>query len=935
MEHPLRFLLLEDSPTDAQLIADVLASDGLRVTLERVEDRAAFETALLDPGFDLILSDYCLPSFDGLTALALARERCPDLPFILVSGTLGEETAIESLRAGASDYVLKQRLSRLGPVVRRALKEAAEHRQHQAAEAALRETQSLYQTLVEQLPQCVFCKDPEGRFTFVNGRFCEQTGLSPDQVLGQTDFDLFAPELAAKYHQDDLRVMASGQVWTGVEHHHFPAAQGERIVEVVKWPLRASAGHVIGVQGMFWDVTEREQAAEALRASEYRLNQAERLARVGSWTSELTPAGDGSRHRLVWSDETYRIFGHKPGSIPVTHERFLEQVHPQDRAPLAAAVQEALRTQQPYRIEHRVVRPDGSERLVLEQAEVVCDPTTGQPARLMGTVQDITEPRAAEERLRNLARAVEQCPVSIVITDRAGNIEFVNPKFTRVTGYAAAEVLGRNPRLLKSGDMPAETYRRLWETVLAGEEWRGEFHNRRKDGTLFWELASISPVRGPDGEITHLIAVKEDVTEKRLTEAKLLRAQRVESIGSLASGIAHDLNNILTPILMCAPLVAGEESAEVRQELAQTIESSAERAVAIVKQLLGFARGKDGQRGSVQMRHLIRDMVKITRETFPKNIQIEEVCGKDLWPVRADATHIHQVLLNLCVNARDAMPAGGRLVLRAENVVLDDHFATMHPQAAAGPHVRLQVQDTGVGIPESVQEHIFESFFTTKGEGEGTGLGLTTVQGIVRDHGGFVSFTSREGRGTTFDIHLPAGPEAQAGQDAPALPVAIPHGQGELVLVVDDEVDIRVANRRVLERHGYRVLIARDGIEALAQFSDHQEEVRAIVTDVMMPQMDGLTLCRVLRRLRPETPVIVSSGGLFGKHGSEALRGLGRLGIQQILHKPHNADLLLLTLADVLRPRRKAPAEPPAAPTAHAASQESAPGTNPRASSAL
>ncbi|MCZ7638871.1 MAG: ATP-binding protein [Verrucomicrobia bacterium] len=296
-------------------------------------------------------------------------------------------------------------------------------------------------------------------------------------------------------------------------------------------------------------------------------------------------------------------------------------------------------------------------------------------------------------------------------------------------------------------------------------------------------------------------------------------------------------------------------------------------------------------------------MVKIARETFPKNIQIEEVCGKDLWPVRADATQIQQVLLNLCVNARDAMPAGGRLVLRADNVVLDDHFATMHPRAAAGPHVRLQVEDTGMGIPESIQDHIFESFFTTKGEGEGTGLGLTTVQGIVRDHGGFISFASREGRGTTFEIHLPAGPEVQSGQEVPTPPVTIPSGRGELVLVVDDEQDIRNANRRVLERHGYQVLVARDGVEALAQFSAHQDEIRAIVTDVMMPQMDGLTLCRVLRRLRPATPIVVSSGGLFGKQGSEALRGLERLGIRHILHKPHNADRLLLTLAELLRDR--------------------------------
>jgi signal transduction histidine kinase/CheY-like chemotaxis protein len=462
--------------------------------------------------------------------------------------------------------------------------------------------------------------------------------------------------------------------------------------------------------------------------------------------------------------------------------------------------------------------------------------------------------------------------------------------------------LGKNPRILKSGETPAVEYQRLWDCISAGQVWHGEFHNRRKDGTLYWERASISPIRNVSGVISHFIAVKEDMTEQKLTQSKLLRAQRVESIGSLASGIAHDLNNILAPILLCAPMLQMEESPGIRKELAQTIESSAQRAVGIVKQLLSFARGKEGQKQPLQLRHLVRDMAKLARETFPRSIQIEECCATDLWPVQADATQLHQVILNLCVNARDAMlDEGGRLTLRAANVTLDEHFVAMHSEASPGPHVRLQVEDTGGGIPENIQEHIFESFFTTKGEDQGTGLGLTTVQGIVKDHRGFITFTSSVGKGTTFEVHLPAAPEADFNPVEAIVANTSLRGQGELILVVDDEQAICDATRRTLEHHGYRVVVAHNGIQGLAEFSAHQNEIRAVVTDFMMPLMDGVTLCRALRALSPSLNLVISSGGLFGKAGTEAQRAFEETGIRHVLHKPHNADLLLRALSEVFQ----------------------------------
>ena len=344
--------------------------------------------------------------------------------------------------------------------------------------------------------------------------------------------------------------------------------------------------------------------------------------------------------------------------------------------------------------------------------------------------------RESETRLRKLARAVDQSPVSIVITDRAGGIEFVNPKFTQVTGYTPEEALGRNPRFLKSGETPAELYRQMWQALLAGQEWRGEFHNKRKDGTLFWESACLSPVRDDAGEITHFIAVKEDLSEKKSLEAQFLRAQRLESVGSLASGIAHDLNNLLAPILMCLPLLQTNPQEEQFQKMLGIIESSVERAVGIIKQLLTFGRGDEERQAPLQPRYLVRDMARIAHETFPRGIAIREAVPHDLWLINGNATQLFQVLLNLCVNARDAMPDGGALTLSGQNIVLDEPFASAHPQIQPGPYVRLEVSDTGGGIPPEIRDRLFDAFFTTKGPDKGTGLGLTTTLGIVKNHGG-------------------------------------------------------------------------------------------------------------------------------------------------------------------------------------------------------
>ena len=324
-------------------------------------------------------------------------------------------------------------------------------------------------------------------------------------------------------------------------------------------------------------------------------------------------------------------------------------------------------------------------------------------------------------------------------------------------------------------------------------------------------------------------------------------------------------------------------------------------------------------------------MAKITQETFPRSIRIESEIPSDLWPVLGNATQLHQVLLNLCINARDAMLGGGRLLLRARNTLLDEHFVAMYAEAHVGPYIQLRVQDTGSGIPDSIRDRIFEPFFSTKDTAKGTGLGLTTVLGIIKDHEGFLGLQSTPGKGTTFDIYLPAKPD-HAAKDERQLVKSLPHrGQGELVLVVDDEPSIVSAIERTLTRHGYQVIHARDGVEGLAQFTSHNLTVRAVLTDLMMPLMDGTTLCRILRRLSPTTPIIVTTGALGGQAGQAVGETLVELGVRQLLQKPHTAETLLSTLYAALHPDDLAASpEPDGSPTEPAAPESSHPlGTKP------
>jgi len=381
--------------------------------------------------------------------------------------------------------------------------------------------------------------------------------------------------------------------------------------------------------------------------------------------------------------------------------------------------------------------------------------------------------------------------------------------------------------------------------------------------------------------------------------SQLLRSQRMESVGRLACGIAHDLNNILTPILLSGFMLRRQLPPEEFEAVLGDVEKSAQRGAALIRQLLTFGRGAGGQRTVVHPESLIRDMQKLIAGTFPKNIIFTSETLQDGWPVTANATEIHQVLLNLCVNARDAMPLGGRLSLEVQDLYLDQTHAEVEGKDGPVPYVCLRVTDTGEGIPPNIVDKIFDPFFTTKELGNGTGLGLSTVMGIVKSHHGFVSLESKVGEGSTFKIYLPAAPDAVEAKDA--LPVQTPKaGNGEMILVVDDETGIRTVLQKTLLHHGYRVVCAEDGMEALTQYARHRNDIKAVVTDIMMPAMDGISMARELKRMDPTLKIIAASGMGSSKGRGDATDELATLGVTTFLHKPYSSGEILAGVSALL-----------------------------------
>ena len=635
------------------------------------------------------------------------------------------------------------------------------------------------------------------------------------------------------------------------------------------------------------EIASRKSGEETLRLSEERF----RLL-VDSLTDYAVMMLDEQGRVVSWNAGAERILGYKAAEIVGRH--FSSFYTPEEIAGgRAAAELKSASKLGRYVEEGWRVRKDGTRFLANITVTAIRD-EAGQLRGFSKVTRDITERRHAQEQIAEQAALLDKARDAIIVRDLEGRILFWNKGAEILYGWDRREAVGQH--VLDVLKIDPKVYEVLSKATLGKGEWHGELQHLTKEGNPLTVEAHTTLIRDNQGNPKSVLGINSDITEKKKIETQFIRAQRMESIGTLAGGIAHDLNNILSPIMISIEILRELSTDPQAGRILETIELSALRGADIVRQVLSFARGLEGSRVEILPRHLIKDIETIIKDTFPRKIRLEYSLPDETWTICGDPTQLHQILLNLCVNARDAIPDGGTLTLAVENAVLDEQYAAMHLQAKAGRYVTFIVSDSGQGIPPAIMEKIFEPFFTTKQLGQGTGLGLSTVMAIVKSHDGFVNVYSEPGKGTTFKVYLPAMDISSDYDIDLTKTVTLPRGNGETILLVDDEVSILAVTSQTLEAFGYRALIAHDGAEAVAIYAQSREKISGVLTDMAMPIMDGATTIRALMRINPAIKIIAASG-LKANEGSNHDP---HPGVKYFLSKPYTAETLLKTLHTLL-----------------------------------
>jgi PAS domain S-box-containing protein len=771
------------------------------------------------------------------------------------------------------------------------------------AEEALKESQALYYSFIEQLPNAVFRKDREGRYVLVNSQFCKLKGLEKENFIGRKPKEVAESEIAVQTKQGHAKeyansgedahelIMRTGEIIEAEEE--YPDIDGSiRYMDVVRMPVFDYQGTVIGTQGIMFDVTERKKAEKALRINEERLNELFEEAPFGYHEmdefgnicavnrAELKMLGFTKEEMIgmpAWRDISdseearKRIFGKLAGKVPPNKNS-----------------------------ERLVVRKDGTSFPALID-DVILRNEEGKITGIRTTLLDITDRKRAEEALRETRDYLENllsfANIPIIVWDPNFKITRFNLAIEKLTGYSIHEVIGKHLEIL----LPLENRKSSLSLIVPTSEGdhliTAEIPILCKNGnvrTLIWSSANIYAADGQT--LVSTIAQGQDITEQKKLQQELLQSQKMESIGTLAGGIAHDFNNILGIILGYASLMEkGTLSPEKFNESLGIIKNAVGRGAALVGQILTFARKTDIVFNPIDVTDLIHELLSMLRQTFPKVITFIEIIGKDIPLISADRIQIHQVMLNLCVNARDAMPNGGTITIKVDKQT-KSQVQEKIPVADQDSYICISMTDTGVGMDEATCRQIFDPFFTTKEKGKGTGLGLSVVYGVIQSHHGFIDVESEVGRGTTFWLYFPIPLASEQSADVSLLTEPFATGGTETILLVEDEKVLIEIVRLLLESNGYKVYIANDGNEAINVYKLHKQEIDLVLTDMGLPGMSGMDVLKKLREINPNVNIVTASG-FFEQDVKSKLTAYGAKGFIQ---KPYTPDVVLKKIREVL-----------------------------------
>ena len=860
----LRVLMIVRSDAEAGRLGRHLRRDGLTLRSTRARTVEAARNLLAKPGWDIVI---CVAGAAGEPAerlAALCREAGCGQPAILILAASERMRAGELIRAGFADVVPEDNLARLGPAIEREVRRTQERQDSRRVEDDLQQSDVRFRSLFEATNEGLIVHRMLKPLA-ANPAAAKLFGFDTVEellALGSIE-SLLAPEereRVKRYSRERLhRRPAPPEYEVRCLTNNGKELWLTNRAFVIDWPGGPA------VCATLFDISRRKRDEARLVASEAHLLQAQRLGRLCHWSVEL------ARGAFNCSDVLYEIYGLAPGT-PLDYRTMIETVHEDDRPAMAELRQRALRERRSYSYEFRIRRGDGAIRHLQGRADPVFG-ADGEVTGYFGVTQDVTEQKMAETALRDqhvrMRGILDNIVDGIVTADVSGVIESFNPAAEKMFGYAAEEVVGRNVTVLMPEDLVGrhrdsfERYRRTGESQIIGIG-PCQLTGRKKDGTTFPIDLSLSEMMLA-GRRT-FIAVVIDSSERKAVEAQLNQAQKMEAVGNLTGGIAHDFNNILGVIIGNLELLArGLGDSDTSDKMRRRVDAAtraAFRGAELTSRLLSFSRRQVLEPRSVDVNQVVTGMADMLQRTLQEDSEIETVLGDDIWSTRTDPSQLENALLNLAVNARDAMPDGGKLTIETANVRIDANYIRTHPFAKAGDYILLAVSDTGIGIPEEVLPFVFEPFFTTKGVDKGTGLGLSMIYGFAKQSGGHVGIYSEVGVGTTVRLYLPREAQPTTAQSRVASAEEFPRGD-ETLLIVEDDSGMRETAVELLSDLGYTVISAETGPEAL-EVLDVEPGISLMLTDMVMPGgMNGRALIQEAKRRHPALKVVLSSGYAF------------------------------------------------------------------------